>query len=343
MNKKVLIGITIIIGISITLLVINSGLISLSIPSNAIIIGYTGMCWQNVQVSYSYEVRFVSPTLCPQERYPDGCLGSVSCPYEDTPAWGSIKTACELGSCVNPCLDINDCGHFCVGNQYYSNGKCDNLDYLLRIYRPESYTDPKYAQIPQGCKNYQITTCGVCEQCNAEVGCVAISPCCGNGLCESGENYPNCQSDCANPCSQVNLNNYCLSNNQFITNIQCDQITGEVTYDLTNCNDGNLCTNDLCDPNLGCIYNTIILDCSPKCEQGIYFYNGLCDQTTGTCGYESSISCDYGCNSTTNLCNKEPIIPPEEPITQINPVIQFFINIINTIKNFFCNTFKLCF
>lgn len=388
MDKKILIITLVLIGVSIFLLLINTGVIALAIPTGSTILGYTGRCWLNADIGSNYEVIYNHPTYCKPEQYPNGCKGYETCPYDYTPTWGSIRTACELGSCVNPCVDVNNCGHFCSGNQYFFNGKCENLEALRREYLPESYTDPKYAFIPFGCKSYEVITCGACEQCNAEVGCVAISPCCGNGVCETGENYPNCPTDCTNPCLSVTTNNYCLSSTQLVTNIQCNQITGAITYDLTTCNDNNLCTTDACqsnacvytytkpnnycddlifnanptcdtvtgevtydstncddgnqctintcDESLGCLSQPKVIDCQPKCEDNTYYYNGLCNPITGSCSYDNNMTCTYGCNPITKVCNNEPV--PTQ-----NPIIQFFINIFNAIKGFFCNTFKLCF
>ncbi len=42
--------------------------------------------------------------------------------------------------------------------------------------------------------------CGTCQQLdNQSCSCQPVQPCCGNGLCESAENYENCQADCPQP------------------------------------------------------------------------------------------------------------------------------------------------
>jgi len=74
----------------------------------------------------------------------------------------------------------------------------------------------------------------------------------------------------------------------------CDQNVGVCAYNEKNCDDGNPCTTDSCDPTTGNCINTLK---SCTCPAG---HTGSCNVTSGQCQYypacRTSSDCTNGGN-----------------------------------------------
>jgi len=76
--------------------------------------------------------------------------------------------------------------------------------------------------------------------------------------------------------------------------------------DTLNCDDGNPCTNDTCNPVNGCVH----VNNAAPCDDGL-FCNGTDTCSNGTCGIHAGITCDDGlycngveaCNETLERCD----------------------------------------
>lgn len=85
------------------------------------------------------------------------------------------------------------------------------------------------------------------------------------------------------------------------TNDVCDEATSACVYDAVVCDDGDLCSMDSCDVVKGC--ESTPKDCTQ--EPGVNgCWTGFCDPTTGGCGYQPVV-CDDGNPCTTDSCDKD--------------------------------------
>lgn len=85
----------------------------------------------------------------------------------------------------------------------------------------------------------------------------------------------------------------------------CESNGCAVTSEPVDCSDGNLCTDDLCDPASGCS-NPVAVTCEApvdKCLVG----GDTCNPTTGTCEEPVAVSCNEGeqCNPDNGLCESD--------------------------------------
>jgi len=123
-------------------------------------------------------------------------------------------------------------------------------------------------------------------------GCTTIANCCGNGTCESGENFSNCPADCPSHLA-------CQSNT-------CTRVSGSgsngCTPEGSSCGGGcspGTWSNQGCGPTGGCaataMYQTRGGTCSPytRCDPG----HGCTTCTPGTCGTQCG-SVPDGCGGT---------------------------------------------
>ena len=79
-----------------------------------------------------------------------------------------------------------------------------------------------------------------------------------------------------------------------------DICTGDRTPQ--NCNDGNVCTTDLCDPSGGCANTNNTLECAAAtCESGIFHAAVTC--FGGACPSQTEVACDDGKYCTDDTCD----------------------------------------
>jgi hypothetical protein len=150
--------------------------------------------------------------------------------------------------------------------------------------------------------------------------CSDGNPCTLNDICKDGECLPGLLLDCddSNPCTDdvCHPEGGCLSNpaenacnddNECTLGDHCDD--GKCAYDsLAKCDDGNPCTNDLCDPIVGCVtqVNTALCDDADACTTKDTCSLGLCvggpapDCNDGNLCTDDSCDSEQGCIYTPN-------------------------------------------
>jgi hypothetical protein len=184
----------------------------------------------------------------------------------------TVNEICTGGSCtgqLKPCNDANPC----------TDDQCNPLT---------------------GCQyTYNTNPCDDGNQCT-------IGDACQGGACVGGSGLPcndnnPCTSDSCVPgkgCTHANNAAPCTDSNECTTSDTC--VAGVcVGGPGLNCDDGNLCTNDLCDPNTGCkyAYNQAPCDDGNKCTSG-----DACQG--GTCVGSQQLKCDDFNPCTTDSCDK---------------------------------------
>ena len=160
------------------------------------------------------------------------------------------------------------------------------------------------------------------DACNSKTGCTHVgnaSPCSDGNACTVGDACAN--SGCAaGPAAVCNDGNGCTADS-------CDKITGKCLFSNNslpcddgsacsqadtcvgggcvgtpaNCNDGNLCTNDSCNPKTGCVNTANTLACN---DGNACTINDICGGSVcaGT-GVSASALCDDGNPCTTEACD----------------------------------------
>ncbi len=111
-----------------------------------------------------------------------------------------------------------------------------------------------------------------------------------------------CTDDGCNPasgCTHANNTNPCSDNDACTVNDRCKAGVC-VGGPAPNCNDGNPCTDDGCDPSTGCTHanNTVTCNDGNACTTGDHCQGGVCTSSGVT-------NCDDGNPCTTDSCNPQ--------------------------------------
>jgi len=137
--------------------------------------------------------------------------------------------------------------------------------------------------------------CFTVECKNKKCAYTPINGCCGNKICETGENYSSCAADCPN-CGDNNdctIDSYDYHKQQCVNAPVTDRVCcgngicepkethATCTRDCPNCDDGSECTKDKYDYYTQKCSNEIIIPCCG---------NGICDE-----GAETSLDCQTDC------------------------------------------------
>ena len=210
----------------------------------------------------------------------DSCDPAAGCthdPAEEPCDDGNACTVgdhCEVGVCgfdsVDSCNDGNPC----------TSDSCDPV---------------------QGCVN--DTVAGPCSD---------NDPCTLNDLCVDGQCVSGAPTNCddGNPCTEDKCDEVgkcennpmqadCNDGNACTKGDHCDE--GLCMHvGLTNCDDGDVCTTDNCDPVNGCTYSTNENVCS---DGSICTVGDQC--VDGSCAPGDSIECDDGNDCTDDVCDNE--------------------------------------
>jgi len=119
-----------------------------------------------------------------------------------------------------------------------------------------------------------------CKTCSVQADCDNNDACDGVESCQGGTCHSGTPPDC--------------SDTDKCTNNSCDPAIGCVITPVV-CGDQNACTKDSCDPKVGCTYTPISCDDSNKCTAD------SCDETTGCA--TTPISCDDADACTADSCD----------------------------------------
>ena len=103
--------------------------------------------------------------------------------------------------------------------------------------------------------------------------------------------------DAAAGCLYESLTGACDDENPCTTGDHCDK--GSCAWsDLLDCDDGNLCTADACDPGLGCVHEANALPCD---DSSLCTLGDKC--SAGSCAPGKALACDDGNACTDDICN----------------------------------------
>ena len=265
--------------------------------------------------------------------FQEPCQG-VTCPPLPNPCFGAGQ--CQNGQCVYPYNDNAQCDdqNPCTQNDVCQSGVC--------IGTPVECTDPpppycdgdtlvSYS-LPGVCVN------GGCQYLEQRIQCVhgcENGACKGQGPCE-GVVCEQTQNPCLasrGVCIQgqcyYDYNNGvpCNDGNQCTTNDTCMNGSCIPSGYVTCPDDGNVCTQEVCQPQSGCVSEPLNggqCDDNNKCTDGDTCVNGVCLGTLKTCNSPPPPQCasfttkkDYAsqgeCNTDTGECVYSFYIVPCNP------------------------------
>lgn len=225
------------------------------------------------------------------------CLGqTVSCPDDGNVCTDAIcdpATGCAEVSNASPCDD----GDACTVNDACAAGTC-------------------HAGTPKSCDDGEVCTTDTCDPANGSCGhadntlacsdgdVCTIGDACAGGTCQSGprdacdDGNPCTADGCAAPAGCVHAFDdtaTCSDANLCTTNDHCAD--GACVGDAASCpDDGDVCTDAVCDPATGCgvSYNTASCDDGDACTTADHCVAGTCVGTTDVCASCPALPTD-GC------------------------------------------------
>jgi hypothetical protein len=258
--------------------------------------------------------------VCSHDAANGNCDDGSACTVND----GCVDGVCLPGSTTD-CDDQNPC----------TDDSCDPLTGCVHSDNSGSCSVGDACELAQ-CQNGQCVTTGIkgCDDgnpcttgtCVAPVGCVftakgdgaicsSATPCVGAGACFAGKCAAGIKTDCndGNACTDDHCSpftlagcfwlpnaNACEDGNfctgvDFCANGKC--VTGTTSGPATLCDDANTCTDDSCDPALGCVHTPN----SNPCDDGnICTILEKC--VSGVCQGGALGVCDDGNSCTLDVC-----------------------------------------
>ena len=210
----------------------------------------------------------------------DSCQPGVGCVFEANAA---------------QCSDGNECttGDQCVDGACAFTGAMDCDD--------ENPCTTESCEPALGCKYSMLDTpCDDGDDCT-------IGDTCQSGQCKPGvlmncnDSNPCTDDSCQEGvgCSHVANSDPCSDNNECTSSDHC--LDGDCVFDGTSdCNDGNACTADGCDPNVGCTYEMTEAPCDDDdiCTLGDHCHLGDCISA-------GSLSCNDSNDCTDDSCEPD--------------------------------------
>jgi len=214
---------------------------------------------------------------CTVQEVPGCCDSDADC--RDASAC-TVNERCTAHSCVSdplPCDDGNPCtsdgcnaASGCTFTPLPNGQSCGNLDF---------------------CDGYETCQAGSCVPGTAP-------------LCDDGNPCTSDSCDSQSGCTHTAVPGCCFTNADCTDASACtiDErcVGGSCTSSPRNCNDGNPCTADSCNPSAGCL-NVALLD-GTSCSDG-QACDGLETCASGTCRAGTPPSCDDHNFCTTDSCD----------------------------------------
>ncbi len=213
---------------------------------------------------------------------PSECL-----PFEDGDLCNGTLT-CVDHRCVPIADSVVDCPPVPATNQCQTNScvPATGLCALMPVPDGARCDDGNLCTVDDQC------TSGVCAgtaaQCDDENVCTADLCNTSTGLCSHMPAAGAC--DDGDPCtwSDTCFQGTCLgtprecNDSNLCTEDMCDAATGQCLFNLITCSDGDVCTRDYCEPQTGCQYEPLFdsplplgADCNDHCQcQSHYCYDG---------------------------------------------------------------------
>ncbi len=252
------------------------------------------------------------------------CNGLESCVNQSCASGTSLNcddgNQCTTDSCdpSSGCLHDNntlpcDDGDACTENDMCSNGACSSGN-TLDCDDGNPCTDDLCAS-DTGC--YYENNAALCDDGDA----CTENDTCSNGACYSGtpvncDDGQQCTIDSCDPdsgCVYSNREGACTDDNECTVSDTCQDgqcVSGAARI----CDDSELCTDDSCDEQLGCVYtdNSLPCDDGDACTE-----NDTCGG--GTCQPGTTIDCDDGnpctddsCDSRIGCVNTNNVLPCDD-------------------------------
>lgn len=263
------------------------------------------------------------------------CDDNNACTQDDTCGFSIEKNGWD---CMGKPLDCND-GNPCTSDQCDPNVGCTHLtnNGVCNDYNPCTTNDVCQGGVCAG-KAINCNDGNVCtkDYCDPQIGCISQYvegiPCddgnvctkddkCAIGKCMGGV-YINCDdgNDCTNDMCNPNIgcvfqkvsnSAACTDGNLCTVGEKCQD--GKCVGGTTpNCDDGNPCTKDYCDPKTGkCANDTLpnytVCDDGNKCTTGDWCYKGQCfGPVMNFCNDKIDCTVDT-CDPLTGKCHNTPI------------------------------------
>ena len=216
----------------------------------------------------------------------DACDAVLGCTHWANAAPCSDGNACTIGDVCNNSACMSGYSQACNDANPCTNDTCNTATGACVFTNNTAPCDDGNA-CSQGDTCAGGTCSGVAMVCN------------DNNLCTSDSCNPKSGCVVANNILACNDNNACTQNDT------CGGGTckGSAVDAASFCDDGNPCTNDGCNPSLGCVHvaNTAACDDGNGCTTGDTCASGVCVSGTSTCGCTQDLDCAG--QEDGNLCN----------------------------------------
>jgi hypothetical protein len=243
----------------------------------------------------------------------------------DTGSGCTIKDICLEGACTpgadvncndgNPCTDdscdtdlgclstantasCND-GNVCTSSDLCQAGECVGGD-VLECGDGDVCNGVETCEPDTGCQPGIPLVCDDGNPCNGGETCDPESGCVDGGilLCDDGNLCTDDGCDAKDGCFHVSNNAPCDDGNLCTTEDHCQEGTCKFGQAVL-CNDDDICTDDSCDPLVGCLFemNSALCDDGNVCTLG-----DTCE--LGQCAGGLEMVCDDG-----NLCTTDACVP----------------------------------
>lgn len=268
------------------------------------------------------------------------CLSNDDCKKFDDNNPCNGKIACIEGMCRIDPQSLVDCSKFKAPPcKYY---ECDKKtgSCVLKTVKDGSFCDDKNpCTVNTFCKQGECVGKNLCK-CKEDDDCKKYDDTnlcngklkCKNGFCVLDFNsvvdcslfddgdcfYFECNPD-SGKCEKKNRldNTPCVDYNLCTINDRCK--SGVCVGDEVSCDDFNVCTKDLCEPDLGCFHQYISAPCDDKnpCTVDDYCFSGKCySKKFKDCDDKNPCTTDF-CNVNTGECEHENL--DDAPCDDNNP------------------------
>jgi hypothetical protein len=246
-----------------------------------------------------------------------GCAGLCACGVCTCPDSCEDNSACTIGTCNTTVNNQGGC--------FFSPVKCDDGDACTAdLCNPTTGCVSTPRDIPTYCDDKNPCTTDTCDKSigciNIPMDCRSTNSCligsvCQNGVCSKPTDICNddnaCTEDCAGSPNCIFKPLDCTGGNKCILP-DCDPLGAGCKNTSRNCDDGNACSKDTCDPKIGCKNDPITCDDGDACTDDSCDPDSGCVFTpfdvTERC-YKGDICSIYTCDKTAG-CVATPIICP---------------------------------
>jgi hypothetical protein len=177
----------------------------------------------------------------------------------------------------------------CIGG---SNPLGDSPTTTVEVQSGQTYyiiVDGFSGFFPPTCGDYTLTVTPILKEAGK----------CTDGLDNDDDGQTDCaDTECENePVCGCQIDGDC-PNADACSEGTCDAATGQCSTKALNCNDNEVCTNDSCDAQSGCINTPVV------CDDGVSCTTDFCSNGIGCGSALNHIKCDDGSVCTDDLCDK---------------------------------------